>query len=76
MPGCVVLHCGVPVQVFGYLSSPSCALFGEVDGPVYLTEEDLDLLLAAGGTSSSTLAHLRALDAQGKAFKGACVHSL
>lgn len=57
-------------QIFGYLSSPNCYLFSEVQGAVSLTEEDLDLLLAAGGTSSATLTHLRHLDARGKKFGG------
>jgi hypothetical protein len=57
-------------QVFGYLSSPNCFLFSDVQGAVSLTEEDLDLLLAAGGTSSSTLSHLEYLDGKGSKFKG------
>jgi hypothetical protein len=55
-------------QVFSFLSSPNCFLFAAVAGPVALTEEDLDLLLAAGGTSVWALAHLRALDAAGQRF--------
>jgi hypothetical protein len=57
-------------QIFGYLASPNCYLFSDVQGAVSLTEEDLDLLLAAGGTSSATLAHLRHLDTNGHKFSG------
>lgn len=52
-------------RLFDYLSSPQCNLFSNIINPCPITPEDLDVLLAAGGTAAATHTLLTELDRRG-----------